>query len=313
MNQFTNALLVFTQEVKDALVSGKPIVALESNVITHGLDYPQNYETAKAVEQAVRDGGAVPATIGIANGKLLIGMTDDQIREFATQKGIPKVSSRDLAQVLAQGGLGATTVASSLVAAEMAGITFFSSAGIGGVHRGAETNMDISSDLIQFTKSRMTVVCAGAKKILDLGLTLEYLETHNVPVIAYQSEDFPAFYCQSSGFKSPQSVDNAQTLADIIDTYRQLPGGGSVLVTTPTRDEDAIDSDEVEQIIQQAVISAEKEGVVGNGLTKYLMKKVDAATSGRSAQANMAVLINTAKVAGQLAYAHNKVMDKSVA
>src|SRR5256885_2941783 len=205
--------LVFSEEVAEALHAGKPVVALESNVIPHGLAYPDNAATARKVEDAVRAGGAVPATTGVRDGRILIGLSDEDIEGFAGTPGIPKVSSRDLPVVLATGGLGATTIASSLVAADLAGIAFLGSAGMGGVHRGAESTMDISSDLVQLTRSRVALVCAGAKAILDLGLTMEFLETHCVPVISYRSDDFPAFYCVSSGFASPHRLDDEATIA----------------------------------------------------------------------------------------------------
>lgn len=301
-----NIPMIIKPEIQQAIAQGHAVVALESNVITHGLNYPDNKLTALRVEAAVRESGAIPATIGIANGKFLIGMNEQEIELFATEKNIPKVSSRDLGIVLATKQLGATTVASSLIAAELAGIEFFSSAGIGGVHRGAQQTMDISSDLIQFTHSRVAVVCAGAKNILDLGLTLEYLETHNVPVISYQFDDFPAFYCRTSGFKAPKRVDNAELLADIIETQWQIGAQQSILITTPTRPEDAINSDEVNDAINEAITSAKLASVTGNGVTKYIMKAIDLVTGGRSAKANMAVLINTARVAGQLAVIHAK-------
>lgn len=296
--------LVVSDEVADALRTGMPVVALESNVITHGLPYPDNAGTAMKVEAAVRAGGAVPATIGIADGKVLIGLTDRDIERFASASGIPKVSSRDMAIALVAGGMGATTVASSLVAAELAGIPFFASAGIGGVHRGAERTMDVSSDLIQFTRSRVAVVSAGAKKILDLKLTMEYLETQCVPVISYRSDDFPAFYCVSSGIRSPHRLDDERTIARVIDRYWSLGNPGSVLVTTPIRDQDAIDGAEVDAAIEAAMAAAERDGISGNAVTKYLMRAVDRATGGRSAQANMSVLISTAEVAGRLARAY---------
>ncbi|MEU6537034.1 pseudouridine-5'-phosphate glycosidase [Streptomyces sp. NPDC047000] len=299
--------LVLTDEVADALAAGDPVVALESNVITHGLAYPDNAATARKVEQAVRSGGAVPATIGIDGGRILVGMTDPDIERFASTPGIPKVSSRDLPVVLASGGTGATTVASSLVAAELAGITFFSSAGIGGVHRGAETTMDISSDLVQFTRSKVAVVCAGAKKILDLGLTMEFLETHCVPVISYGFDDFPAFYCRSSGLRAPHRLDDETRIARAVDAHWALGAPGSVLVTSPTRPEDAIDSDAVEGAIAEALRGAEADGVRGGAVTKYVMRAVDRATEGRSAAANMAVLVHTAEVGGRVAAAHARL------
>lgn len=302
--------LIIKPEVKQALEQGVAVVALESNVITHGLEYPENKHTALKVEAAVRESGAIPATIGVANGKLLIGMNLDEIEQFATTANIPKVSSRDLPIILATKQLGATTVASSIIAAELAGIKFFASAGIGGVHRGASHTMDISSDLMQFTQSRVAVVCAGAKNILDLGLTLEYLETHNVPIISYQFEDFPAFYCRSSGYKAPQRIDDAHVLANIIETQWLLDNKRSVLITTPTRIEDAINSDDVNDAINNAIHIAQAKGINGNKVTKYIMKAIDEVTNGRTAKANSAVLVNTARVAGHLAVAHASQYSK---
>lgn len=296
--------LDFTEEVADALAGGRPVVALESNVITHGLPYPENAATARKVEDAVRTGGAVPATICVEDGRIKVGMTDADIERFASVPGIPKVSSRDLPVVLARGERGALTVASSVVAAELAGIPFFSSAGIGGVHRGAELTMDVSSDLIQFTRSKVAVVCAGAKKILDLGLTLEYLETQCVPVVSYRSDDFPAFYCVSSGLPSPQRMDDETEIARAIECHWALGNHSSFLVTTPVRDQDAIDGDEVDAAIAEAIVAADRDGVRGQAITKFLMRAVDRATAGRSAAANMAVLISTAEVGGRLAAAH---------
>jgi len=296
--------LVFGEEVSDAISAGVPVVALESNVITHGLKYPENAATARKVQEAVRGGGAVPATVGIDGGRIVVGMTDDDIERFASTPGIPKVSSRDLPVVLAKGGMGATTIASTLVAADLAGIPFLASAGMGGVHRGAERTMDISSDLIQLTRSKVAAVCAGAKSILDLGLTLEFLETHCVPIIAYRSDDFPAFYCVSSGLRSPHRLDDETLIARAIDYHWALGNHSSILITSPIDDADAIDGQEVEAVITEATQAAEREGVRGNGLTKYLMHAVDRVTKGRSAAANMAVLISTAELAGRLAVAY---------
>ncbi|WP_033568095.1 pseudouridine-5'-phosphate glycosidase [Dickeya undicola] len=301
---FSHELLRFSDEVKEALHTGKPVVALESTVIAHGLPYPENVATARKIEAAVRAEGAIPATIGIENGRFLIGMSDADIERFGSTKGIPKASSRDIPVILAQGGMGATTVASSLVAADLAGIPFFASAGIGGVHRGAERSMDISADLIQFTRSRVAVVCAGAKSILDLGLTLEYLETQCVPIISYQSDDFPAFYCRSSGFHSPHRLDDATLVARSIEMHWKLGNQSSVLITHPIHESDAIDTDEVESIIREAAIQAEHDGIRGPGATPYLMRAVAKATQGRTVQANMSVLISTAALAGKLARAH---------
>jgi pseudouridylate synthase len=308
--------LVCSQEVADAIASGRPVVALESNVITHGLEYPHNVATAHAVQQAVRAGGSVPATIGIIDGQIKVGMTDADIERFGSTPGIPKVSSRDVPVVLATGKSGATTVASSLVAAELAGVTFFASAGIGGVHRGAESTMDISSDLVQLTRSRVAVVCAGAKSILDLRLTMEFLETHCVPVIAYRSDDFPAFYVRSSGIPSPQRLDDEAAVARAVGFHWALGCDGGVLITQPISAEDAVESDEIEDAIAAAMIVAEREGIRAGAITKHLMRAVDAATAGRSARANMAVLISTAELAGRLAATYaksrNRIDDGSI-
>jgi pseudouridine-5'-phosphate glycosidase len=296
--------LHYSEEVRQALSEKRPVVALESNVITHGLAYPDNAETAHRVEEAVRKGGAVPATICIDNGAIRVGMTDSDIERFASEPGIPKVSSRDLPIVLARGGKGATTVASSLVAAELAGIAFFASAGLGGVHRGAETTMDVSSDLIQLTRSKVATVCAGAKMILDLKLTMEYLETQCVPVISYGSDDFPAFYCASSGVRSPHRIDDEDLIARVVATHWAAGNPGGVVITAPPRPEDAVDPVQAEAAIHDALAQAQRDGVSGQGLTKYLMHAVDRATGGRTAQANMAVLVSTAEVGGRLAAAY---------
>jgi len=296
--------LVISDEILEAVSVGAPVVALESNVITHGLPYPDNAASVKKVESVVRAGGSVPATICIDDGQIKVGMTDADIERFASTPGIPKVSSRDMAVVLARGGMGATTVASSLVIAELAGILFFASAGIGGVHRGAERTMDISSDLVQFTRSKVAVVCAGAKKILDLGLTMEYLETQCVPIISYRSDDFPAFYCVSSGFRSPHRMDDETMIARAVETHWALGNKSSVLITSPIGEQDAIDDAEVESVIVDATAAAEAENVRGNAITKYLMRAVEKATAGRAAKANMSVLISTAELAGRLATVH---------
>ncbi len=298
--------VVWCDEVYDALQSGNPVVALESNVITHGLPYPENATTAQQVEQAVREGGSIPATIGIDAGRILVGMSEADRDRFATVAGIPKVSSRDLPMVLAQGGMGATTVASSIVIADLARIPFFASAGIGGVHRGGEKSMDISSDLIQLTRSKVAVVCAGAKNILDLNLTLEYLETHCVAIMAYQSDDFPAFYSYSSGIRSPHRFDDECKIARAIENHWNLGNSSSILITSPIRPEDAILGVELDALIDQAMLQAEAKGIRGNAITKYLMRTIDQATQGRASQANRSVLVSTAQLGGRLAAAHAK-------
>ncbi|KSB91911.1 pseudouridine-5-phosphate glycosidase [Caulobacter vibrioides] len=296
--------LVLSPEVRAALADGRPVTALESNVITHGLAYPDNVDTALAVEAAVRAGGAAPATIAVENGHLLVGLDRNAIERFATEPAIPKVSTRDLPFALARGGKGATTVASSLAIAELAGIAVFASAGIGGVHRGAAQSWDVSADLIQFTRSKVAVVCAGAKTILDLGLTAEVLETQGVPLVTYGFDEVPAFYCRGSGVPSPQRLDDLATIAQAIDLHWSLGGSGGVLVAAPIPEADALDGEAIEAAIADAVASADAEGVGGAGLTKRLMRAVDAATDGRSSRANAAVLIHTAHLGGKLAAAY---------
>jgi len=310
MKKDMSHLLKFSEEVADALHSGMPVVAVESTVISHGLPYPENIETAKKVEDAVRAGGAVPATIGIENGQFLIGMGESDIERFASTPGIAKTTSRDIPILLSQGKMGATTVASSLIAAELAHIPFFASAGIGGVHRGAHKTMDISADLTQFTRSRVAVVCAGAKSILDLVLTMEYLETHCVPVIAYKSDYFPAFYCTSSGVKSPHRMDDEEMIAKAIEKHWELGNNSSILITSPIRAEDAIDSEAVNLVIEEAMILAEKDGISGPAATPYLMKAVGRATKGKTVEANMSVLISNSELAGRLAKAHTDYLKK---
>jgi pseudouridine-5'-phosphate glycosidase len=297
-------LLVIAPEVRAALAAGRPVVALESNVITHGLPYPANIETAVAVEAAVRTGGAVPATIAVEDGRLLVGLDGEALERFAAEPGIPKVSTRDLPFALARGGKGATTVASSVAIAELAGIAVFASAGIGGVHRGAAQSWDVSADLLQFTRSKVAVVSAGAKTVLDLPLTVEVLETQGVPVVTYQFDEFPAFYCRSSGVPSPQRLDDLDTIARAIDLHWALGGPGGVLVASPIPEAEALDGEAIEAVIDQAIASAQTEGVGGAGLTKRLMRAVDAATDGRSSKANAAVLIHTALLGGRLAAAY---------
>lgn len=294
----------YHEEVLTALAEQRAVVALESNVLCQGLDYPLNLQTAVALEQCVRRQGAVPATLAVLHGEIRVGLNEDELVYLATRPETPKISSRDLAFVLASGGCGATTVACSLQIAAHAGIRFFASAGLGGVHRGAQQSMDISGDLIELTRSGLAVVCAGAKNILDLGLTLEFLETHNVPVVSYQFDDFPAFYCRSSGFKAPKRLDDPWQLAAAIEWQQVIAPQQSLLICTPTPEADALDATLVEQAIATACRQAEQAGVSGNALTRFVMKSVEQATAGRSAMANRAVLIHTTKVAAELAVIH---------
>ncbi|MEU5214484.1 pseudouridine-5'-phosphate glycosidase [Streptomyces sp. NPDC020742] len=304
-------LLRLSDEVAQALREGRPVVALETTVINHGPPYPGNLEWALAIGRAVREGGATPATIGIADGRLVVGMSEDELDRFAGTRHIPKASTRDIGLILASRGLGATTVASSSLIAGVAGIPVLATGGIGGVHRNASVTFDISADLLQLTRSQVAVVCAGAKSILDVGLTLEYLETLGVPVIGYRCEDFPAYYCTSSGFPNPQRADELTTLTAAIDLHWKAGATGSVVVTSPIEAEDALDSERIERAVQGAVRKAERDGVHGAAITPYLLKAVSAATEGRSAAANRAVLISTAKLAGQVARAFADRQDNT--
>jgi pseudouridylate synthase len=299
----THELVTLSAEVADALAQGRPVVALESTVIAHGLPYPANVETAVEIEKAVRGSGTVPATIGLVDGRFAVGMDDALLERFASTERIPKVSARDVGPILAGGGLGATTVASSVIAADLAGIRVFSTAGIGGVHRGAERTFDVSADLIQFTRSRVAVVCAGAKSVLDLGLTLEYLETQGVPVIGYRCTEFPAFYLRGSGLPNPQRMDDLDLVARAVRAHWATGTRVGALVTHPISEAAALEPGDVDGAIAAALAEADREGIAGPAITPFLMKKVSLATKGISTAANRAVLISTAAVAGQLAVA----------
>lgn len=303
-----DSLLRLSDEVAAALADHRPVVALESSLIAHGPAYPMNVEIAVAIEKAVRDSGAVPATVGILDGRIVIGLDDSEIARFGEKKGIPKVSARDIGRVLAGGGPGATTVASTVVAAELAGIRVFSTAGIGGVHRGAQESFDISPDLLQFTRSRMAVVCAGAKSILDLRATAEYLETAGVPILGYRCDELPAFYARSSGLPVPR-VDDLTEAARAVELHWQVNGGGTVLLTAPINEEDALDGAEIESAIARAMDEAKAAGVSGNAVSPFLMKAVAEATKGRSGAATRAVLISTAALAGEFATAMSAVQE----
>jgi pseudouridine-5'-phosphate glycosidase len=293
-------LLLWSAEVKDAHSDGQAIVALESNVISNGLPYPQNIETVAKIDQAIRSSGAIPAVIGIDEGRILIGMTACQLEDFAAQKA-KKVSSRELGSALAKKERAATTVSASLLACEAAGLPFFASPGLGGVHRRAQESFDISSDLLQLANSDVVAITAGCKSILDIGLTLEFLETHCIPCVSYQFDDFPAFYVRSSGYRTPDRIDTLDELARAVSIHKQLTKGTGFLVTVPTDEVDAIDSDLVEEAITNALSLAEKTGVTGKDVTNFVMRSVNKATNGLSDAANAAVLVSNARFAAELA------------
>ncbi len=297
-----NEYLWVSDEVKEALAANKPVVALESTIISHGMPYPQNVETALMVEKTVRDCGAVPATIAIIGGRISVGITKEQI-EYLGKKGlgVTKASRRDLPVLLARGEDGATTVATTMIGAALAGIKVFATGGIGGVHRGAETTMDISADLEELAQTDVTVICAGAKSILDLGLTLEYLETKGVTVIGYGTDELPAFYCRKSGFGVDYRLDTAKEIAAAIyvKTACQLKGG--MLVTNPIPEEYAMDETEMTAQINKAIDMANEQGIKGKEITPFLLDKIKTLTEGRSLAANIQLVLNNARLGAAIA------------
>src|SRR5947209_9117728 len=295
--------ITLSGEVQTALQAQQPVVALESTVIAHGLPYPANIEVAQAMEATIRLEGAIPATIGIGDGKIKIGLTLDEITTLGTAQHVQKVSRRDLAFTLATGQLGATTVAGTMLCAHMAGIHFFATGGIGGVHRGAETSMDISADLTELSRTPVLVVCAGAKSILDLDLTLEYLETQGVPVLGWQTDEFPAFYVRSSGRLLPHRVDAVQTVAAIARAQWACQLNGLV-VGCPIPTEYAMDPRPLEAATEEALRLAREQGIRGSATTPFLLAHVAHATGGESVEANKALLINNARWAARFARAY---------
>lgn len=296
-----NDFLVFSEEVAQAKAEKKPIVALESTIISHGMPYPENVQTAKDVERIIRDRGAVPATIAIIDGKIKIGLTDDELEFLGTSRDIEKVSRRDLPYVVAMKKHGATTVAGTMICAEMAGIRVFATGGIGGVHRGAERTMDISADLQELARTNIAVVCAGAKSILDLGLTLEYLETHGVPVIGYQTDVLPAFYSRTSPFRVGYRLDSAKEIAQFLETKWKLGLNGGVVIANPVPKEDELEESYINAIIEQALKEAEEKRITGKAVTPFLLDRVKTLTGGKSLQANIALVKNNAALAADLA------------
>ncbi len=289
-------------EVKEALKAHKPVVALESTIISHGMPYPQNVETALNVEKIVRDNGAIPATIGIIDGVGIVGMNEEEIEAFG-KKGqeITKVSRRDLPIIMANKMWGATTVATTMILAHLGGIEFFVTGGIGGVHRGAEETFDISADLEELAHTNVTVICAGAKAILDLPKTLEILETKGVPVLGYQTEELPAFYSRESGLKVDYALKDAKEAANIIKTKRELGLDGGVLIVNPIPEEDSYPSEEINKIIDVALKEMDEKGIKGKDCTPFLLAKVSELTGGKSLEANIKLVYNNAKIGTMIA------------
>ncbi|NLM44792.1 MAG: pseudouridine-5'-phosphate glycosidase [Clostridiales bacterium] len=287
-------------EVEEALKNREPVVALESTIISHGMPYPKNVETALGVENIVRQNGAVPATIGILGGKLKVGLTEDEVEYLGKAKNVIKTSRRDIPFVVSKKLDGATTVASTMFIAALAGIKVFATGGIGGVHRGAQETFDISADLQELAQTNVAVVCAGAKAILDIGLTLEYIETCGVPVVGYGTDEFPAFYTRMSGYKVDYRVDNAEELAAALKTKWDLGLDGGVVVANPIPEEHEMDYYVITKAINDAVAEAEAKGIKGKETTPFLLARVKELTGGDSLESNIALVYNNAKVAAQL-------------
>jgi pseudouridine-5'-phosphate glycosidase len=295
--------LLFSPEVAAARAAGKPVVALESTIISHGMPYPQNVQTAREVEQLIRDAGAVPATIAIMSGKICVGLSDEQLELLGTSHDAMKVSRRDLPYVLSQGKLGATTVAATMICAALAGIEVFVTGGLGGVHRGAETSFDISADLQELAHTNVAVVCAGVKSILDIGLTLEYLETFGVPVLSVGQPGFPAFFTRESGFNADFQVDSPFDQARFIRTKWGLGLDGGVVVSNPVPQASAMPKEEIDGITEQALREAGEQGVTGKAITPFLLDRIKQLTGGRSLATNIALVKNNALVGARLAVA----------
>lgn len=299
-----NKYLDVAPEVAEAVAAGKPVVALESTIISHGMPYPQNVETALKVEEIIRENGAVPATIAVIGGRLKAGLSKDEI-EYLGRKGheVTKASRRDLAVLVSRKADGATTVTTTMIIAHMAGIQVFATGGIGGVHRGAETTMDISADLEELSHTPVMVVCAGAKSILDLGLTLEYLETHGVPVIGYGTEELPAFYTRRSGFGVDYRMDSPEELAAAFHVSREMDFPAGMLVTNPIPEEYSMDPDVINKAINDAVEEAKALGIHGKETTPFLLAKIKDITGGDSLSSNIQLVFNNARLAARTACA----------
>lgn len=288
-------------EVAKALEEGTPVIALESTIISHGMPYPKNVETALEVEEIIRKGGAVPATIGIIDGRIKIGLTKEEVEYMATAKNVYKVSRRDFPLVISQKADGATTVAGTMIAANMAGIRMFVTGGIGGVHRGAGETHDISADLEELKMTDVTVICAGVKSILDIPGTLEYLETAGVPVITYGADEFPAFFSRKSGQPAECRMDDPAAIAALINAKDQMGLKGGVLVACPLPEEDEIPFEEIDVVIQKALKECEEQNITGKRITPFLLSRVTEMTEGKSLEANIKLVFNNAKVGAAIA------------
>lgn len=291
----------FSDEVKKAMEENKPIVALESTIISHGMPYPKNLETAKAVEKIIRENGAVPATTAIINGKIKVGLTDEELEYMATSKDIIKASRRDFAYLIANRKSGGTTVATTIIISKIAGLKIFVTGGLGGVHRNAEVTFDISRDLEELAANDIIIVCAGCKSILDIGLTLEYLETKGVPVLGYETEKMPAFFTRDSGFNLDYKIDSPKEAAEIANIQWNLGLKSGILLTNPIPEKDAMDEEKINKAIEEAIVEAEEKSIHGKETTPFLLKRVLEATDGKSLEANIALVKNNALLGAKVA------------
>jgi pseudouridine-5'-phosphate glycosidase len=294
-------------EVQKALENGKAVVALESTIISHGMPYPKNVETALNVEKIIRENGAIPATIAILNGKLKVGLTEDEIEYLGKAKNVTKTSRRDIPFIVSKKLDGATTVASTMIIASLAGIKVFATGGIGGVHRGAQETFDISADLQELAHTNVAVVCAGAKSILDIELTLEYLETQGVPVVGFKTEELPAFYTRKSGYNVDYRIDSADELAFALKAKWDLGLSGGIVVANPIPEEYQMDYDAINNAIENAVVEANEKGIKGKESTPFLLSKVKEITEGKSLESNIQLVYNNAMVGAQLAVELSKL------
>lgn len=302
-----NPYLSILPEIQNALDTGKPVVALESTILSHGMPYPQNLDFGHKVEQIIRDEGAVPATIAILDGKLKVGLNDEELERMCRAEGVGKVSRRDVPVYLAAGLPGATTVATTMLIAELAGIRVFATGGIGGVHRGAETTMDISADLQELAHTSVAVVSAGVKSILDIGLTLEYLETMGVPVLGMRTKDFPAFYCRESGFQVDYALRDEEEAARVMKAKWDVGLRGGLIIANPISEEYAMDSTYMNGVIEQAVAEAREKGIRGKKITPFLLARIVELTGGESLASNIQLAFHNARCAAHIAVAYSKL------
>ncbi|GGP12606.1 pseudouridine-5'-phosphate glycosidase [Oceanobacillus neutriphilus] len=303
-------LLEISQEVQESIQNNLPVVALETTLISFGLPYPENYQTGLEMERIIRESGAIPATIGVVDGKVKVGLSCDEIKRFATDSAVTKVSVRDMPYALSQNLLGATTIASTMMIAEKVNIKVFATGGLGGVHRKVEETWDISADLIEISNRSVTVVSSGAKSILDLPKTIEYLETLSVPVIGYQTDKFASFYSRESGVLANYRLDSVNEIAALMKTKWELALHGGLLIANPVPADQEIPYDVINFYIEEAVQSAHEEGVKGKDITPYLLKKINELTKGESLQTNMALVKSNAKVGAEIAIAYQQLINK---